>query len=383
MSHVEAFQKIDDLKETYFDIWEKVTDLESPTSYKPGVDAVGNFFVAMAKVRGWKVEICPQEVSGDVVCITMNPDAAQKPLCLSGHMDTVHPLGSFGAKPARRDAEKIYGPGVTDCKGGIVAGFLAMDALHQCGFRQRPIQMLLQSDEETSSRGSKKATIGYICEKAIQGEAFLNLETQTAGRATISRKGVATYQFDILGIEGHTSRCVTEGAGAIADAAHKIIELEKLKDDQGITCVCSLISGGSAPNTIPGHCTFTANFRFATNAQFQWIEAFVQQLAETVHVPGCSCSFAIISQRPAMEELERNQLLLEKVNDIFAKTGLPALTPIMQRGGSDAANVTAYGATCLDNLGTQGGKSHNINEFAWLESLPEAAKRIAAIAYYL
>lgn len=383
MLHLKAFDKIEKLKETYFDIWEKVCDIESPTNYKPGVDAVGNFFIEMAKERGWKVEICPQDVSGDVVCITMNSDSDKKPICISGHIDTVHPVGSFGEKPTRRDSEKIYGPGVTDCKGGVVAGFLAMDALHQCGFSDRPIQMLLQTDEETSSRGSKKATINYICQKAIEGEAFLNLESYAIGRVCTSRKGVLTYQFNVGGIEGHTSRCATEGANAIGDAAHKIVELEKLKDNDGITCVCSVIKGGTVANTIPGSCTFVANFRFATNKQYKWIEEFVKRLSETIHVPGCKCSVEILSQRPAMEEQERNKILLEKVNDIFRQTGLIELTPRMLRGGSDAANVTEYGATCLDNLGSRGGNSHTVNEFAWIESVPEAARRIVAIAYYL
>lgn len=377
------FEKIDNMSEQYFDIWENVCDLESPTDYKEGVDAVGRFFAEMAKERGWNVEICPQEVSGDVVCITMNSDSDKKPLCISGHIDTVHPVGSFGEKPTHRDNEKIYGPGVTDCKGGVVAGFLAMDALHQCGFRGRPVQLLLQTDEETSSRQSNKATIQYICEKAMEGEAFLNLETYATGKTCTSRKGVVTCVFNVEGIEGHSSRCVTEGASAIADAAHKIVELEKLKDDDGITCSCGIINGGTAGNTIPGNCTFVANFRFATMEQWEWLQNYLKELCTISHVSGCKCSFEILSQRPAMEEKERNLKLLEKVNEIFKKTGLIQLEPIKLRGGSDAANVTDFGGTCLDSLGTRGGGSHTINEYAWLESMAEAAKRIVAVAYYL
>ena len=62
---------------------------------------------------------------------------------------------------------------------------------------EKMTMVLLQTDEETSSRGSKKATINYICEKAIQGEAFINLESHTTGRGCTSRKGVLTYKFNI------------------------------------------------------------------------------------------------------------------------------------------------------------------------------------------
>lgn len=63
----------------------------------------------------------------------MNPESDNQPVALSGHMDTVHPVVLFGTPAVRRENEKIYGPGVMDCKGGIVAGFLAMDALQICG----------------------------------------------------------------------------------------------------------------------------------------------------------------------------------------------------------------------------------------------------------
>ena len=379
----EVFRKIDELEETYLNIWEQVCDIESPTKYKEGVDAVGKFFADMAIQRGWTVEYCRQEVSGDVVSITMNADSPEKPLCISGHIDTVHPVGSFGPKPTRRDAEKIYGPGVTDCKGGVVAGFLAMDALQQSGYTGRPVQLLLQTDEEVSSLQSNKATINYICEQAVKGIAFMNLETYTTGYTCTSRKGVATYYFHVKGKEGHASRCVTEGASAIADAAYKIIELEKLKDDDGITCSCGIVKGGTANNTIPGECTIVANFRFATAAQWEWLQNYLRELCGTVHVPGCTCTYELEGTRPAMEETERNMELLAKANAIFAENGLMELKPRMLRGGSDAADITSYGGTCLDSLGTRGGGSHTINEYAWLDSLAEAARRVAAMAWCL
>ena len=169
----DVFQKIDELNDKYIDVWEKVCTIESPTNHKAGVDEVSRFFAGMAEERGWKVEYSRQEVSGDVLCVTMNPDVDAAPLCISGHIDTVHPVGSFGTTPVRRDAEKIYGPGVTDCKGGVVAGFYAMDALWQCGYDKRPVKLLLQTDEEASSKPSNKATINYICEQSKDAVAFL------------------------------------------------------------------------------------------------------------------------------------------------------------------------------------------------------------------
>ena len=51
------FQKIESLIPEYLPIWEQLGNIESPSSYKPGVDAVGNLFADMAQARGWKAAV--------------------------------------------------------------------------------------------------------------------------------------------------------------------------------------------------------------------------------------------------------------------------------------------------------------------------------------
>ena len=102
MNCKKIFETIDNLQEKYVNLLADVCDIESPTDYKEGVDRVGNYFINYAKEKGWKVEVCSQKVSGDVVCITLNPDAKKAPIALSGHMDTVHPVGSFAEPKVRR-----------------------------------------------------------------------------------------------------------------------------------------------------------------------------------------------------------------------------------------------------------------------------------------
>ncbi len=373
-----VFGQIDTLYPHYLDLWEEFCNIESPTNYKPGVDAAGAFCAKIAKEKGWTVETLQQPVSGDVVCITMNPDAEGSMVCLSGHMDTVHPVGSFGTPAVRRDDQKMYGPGVTDCKGGIIASLLAMDALNACGFADRPIRLLLQTDEENGSKFSNKATIGYICEKSTGARAFLNMEPARTNEAIVERKGIITYDFIITGQEAHASKCAEEGASAIAEAAYKILEMEKLKDKDGLTCSCGLIHGGSASNTVPGKCVVNVNIRYATKAQLEWVKEYAQKVANTTHIPGCSCQLQQASFRVAMERVPRNLLLLEELNNIWGNSGLSTLVADKCTGGSDAADMTAFGVPCIDSIGILGDKIHTPDEFAYLKSLLVAAKRAAS-----
>jgi len=373
---------VDQLTEEYFRMWEDVCNIESPSAYKEGVDAVGEFFAEKARKRGWKVEYCRQEVSGDAVCITLNADVEAAPVAVSGHMDTVHPVGSFGTPAVRRDDEKIYGPGTLDCKSGVVLGLLVLDVLERCNYRKRPVKLLLQSDEEVGSRTSNKETIGWICRQAKDAVAFLNLENNRGGNAGISRTGIVRYEFTVTGKAAHSAACNT-GASAIAQAAHMILELEKLKERNVLTCNCGLISGGSTPNSVPETCTFVADIRYRDQAQLECAKKLLQQVSETEYIPGCSSSYKQISYRVSMPVEQRNLDLLARVNEILAEAGLPAMKPVPLGGGSDAADVTAAGIPCLDGMGPQGGGIHSLNEFAYLASLPWAAKQVATILYHL
>ena len=82
-----------------------------------------------------------------------------------------------------------------------------------------------------------------------------------------------------------------------------------------------------------------------------------------------------------MELTEKNIKLLERMNEIYKENGLPVLTGRKCLSGSDAAYITECGIPCVDNLGTEGGNIHSVNEYIRLDSLAESAKRIAALIY--
>ena len=377
--HNKLFETIDNLYNKYCDIWEDVCNIESHTKNKEGVDAVGKYFVEMAERRGWKTEIFPQNISGDVVVITLNDELSSAPLSLSGHMDTVFPKGVFPTPSVRRDNENIYGPGVMDCKGGIVAAFLAMDALYECGYKKRPVMLLLQSDEENGSTSSNQKTINTICEKAKNSVAFLNLEGIRGNTAVLERKGIIRFLYKIKGKAVHSARCHT-GVNAITEAAYKIIELEKMKDADGITCNCGIINGGTAPNTVAEECEFTADFRFSTKEELELIRKETKRISDTVFLKGCTTEVSEMSFRPSMPYSEKNYKLLEKINVILNKVSLPELTARKNPSGSDAAYATQYGIPCIDSIGTEGYNIHSVDEYSRMESLKESAKRMAASA---
>ena len=73
----QLIQVIDELNAEYVKIWEDICNIESPWSFKEGVDAVGEYFIRYANERGWKTEVFEQgraaSTSGFMVRMTTFP----------------------------------------------------------------------------------------------------------------------------------------------------------------------------------------------------------------------------------------------------------------------------------------------------------------------
>ena len=263
-----------------------------------------------------------------------------------------------------------------------MASLLAMEALQKENFTARPIKLILQSDEETSSRESNKTTIDYMCECGKGAAAFINCEPSVGQTAVLQRKGIARYVFNVTGKAAHASVCF-DGVSAISEAAYKIIELEKYKEEKGITANCGVISGGTAINTVPEKCTFKVDLRFSTGEEWDMVQSIVKKVAETSYVEGTSCELVLENFRAAMELTDKNLNLLENVNIIFEKVNLPVLSMRISGGGSDASYTTQCGIPTLDSLGVKSLKIHTKDEHTLISSLTESAKRLAAICLYV
>lgn len=382
MEYKTLFEAVEQLEEKYIKMWEDICLIESPTTDKAGVDAVGKFCTDFAKEMGWKVQSHHEELSGDPICITMNPDSTEPAICLSAHMDTVHPVGSFGTPAVRLDDTYIYGPGVRDCKGGIVASFMIMEAMQKCGYNKRPIKLILQSDEENSSATSQKRTVEYMAKMAEGCLAFFNLESFEQNKVTVQRKGIMKYRFDITGTAGHAGKCY-DYVSAIREAAYKIVEVEKWKEREGVTCNVGTITGGTGINVVPETCSFQVDVRFVDEQTRLQISDVLQQIADKSYVEGSVCKLTLVSMRAAMPKFAPNDALVERMNEIFAQTGLPVLEPTAVPGGSDCSDLVTRGITGVDSLGIEGSDSHSLKEKAELASLVRCGKRMAALIQYL
>ena len=157
-----VFEKIDELAGKYLNVLIDACNIESKSEDKEGVDKVGAYFESIAKDMGYIIKKREFEKAGDVYSFTYNPEGKKKPISLSAHMDTVHMKGAFGYPPTRIEGDYVYGPGVNDSKGNIAVQLLVMEALKSCGYDERPVKLILQSDEEVNSCLSNHKTLEFM-----------------------------------------------------------------------------------------------------------------------------------------------------------------------------------------------------------------------------
>lgn len=374
----EVFCEIDKLQKKYLDLLVDICNIESKSDNKAGIDEVGACLNNLAKEIGYTCKKKEFEKAGNVYSFTFNPNGEKKMISLSAHMDTVFEKGVFGYPPTRVDGDYIYGPGVMDCKGGIAVAMLAMEALKNCGFKDRPVKLILQSDEEVSSRLSNRGTIDFILEEAKGSAAFINCEGHSEGYIIVSRKGIVKNKITITGKAVHAGICVV-GASAIKEAAYKIIELEKDNDLDSITFNCGIINGGIGINTVADKCEIYVEYRFKTQEQKEIAEKKLQRIVNTSYVDGTEATYEVLSVRSAMEKTPENEKLAEIINKISSEHGFENLTMHSSCGGADSAYPSLDGIPTVDSLGIEGSDCHTTDEKALISSISKMAKIISAV----
>ncbi len=353
--------------------------MDSYTPDKADVDAVGRCLRDFAEKRGFHVQVHPFEKAGDGLLITCNEDAPLPPVVFTGHLDTVHPKGTF-AEPLFREEDGIwYGPGITDMKGGLVIGLLAMCALQDAGYRDRPIKFIMIGDEELSEGLSGEEGKDFIRDNARGSAAAITLEPGDGTKITVGRKGSIRYRVYVTGKASHAGSAYAKGISAIKEASHKILAIEAPSDQAQITYNCGMIKGGTSPNTVPEKVEFTLYNRYWKMEQRQEIKNHVEGIIAKSFIPGTQSTFDVVGERFPMEATEQNYALAEHIAAVSRKYGMGEREAVLTSSGSDASYTTMAGAPSVCSMGPTGGHIHSVREYMRAESLVNSAKLVAAV----
>lgn len=372
-----AFSYIDAKSEEMKKLWIDISKIESPSEYKPGIDKVSELLAGICKRSGLATKIITFENSGNsLVAETEHFTEKNNGVVLMGHMDTVHKLGTFKEPIVTEKDGFLYGPGVFDCKGGLIIAILVVNALNASGYNKRPIKLFFTGDEEIGHRFSDNGEV--IINELKGAAAVFNCESGPIdGRLAVGRKSSYVFEINIKGIAAHSGNDPDKGRSAILEASHKIIELEKLTDidGTGTTVNCGVISGGTVSNAIPGNCKIGVNIRFKSESQITPTINAVKKIVEKSYVQGTHSEIFSYNQPEApMTPNDKNMKLFNHYAKVSASLGYERNEPYFAGGGSDAVFAYRLGIPVLCQTGVRGENHHTLREKAEIISLVQRAK---------
>ncbi len=350
-------------------------------SYTPtGVDEVGRWTAAFLAGLGAEIDVRPDPAGrfGSTIVATFHgrPDGPR--VMLIGHMDTVFDPGTTAERPFRIEDGVAHGPGVTDMKGGLLAGLYAIKAIiaERGGLPFERLTFIANPDEEVGSPSS----VGHIREVAADADACLVLECARAnGDIVSSRKGILDTRLTVHGRAAHAGVEPEKGRNAILEAARLVQALHALNGRwPGVTVNVGRIAGGTRPNVVAERCDLEVDVRATTSAGLAEVEAAVRDLTATTEIPDTTIDATVMMAWQPMEKLARSGRLVDHAQAVAERLGF-SVTDTATGGASDANTTSGMGVPSLDGLGPIGGNDHSPAEYLDVDSIVPRTALVAGL----
>ncbi|HIF9527805.1 TPA: M20 family metallopeptidase [Photobacterium damselae] len=352
---------------TYISQLERLVNVDCGSHTPAGISKIADIVTPMFEQIGFTVirhQLDPN--AGPCLEITNKPDATEYDVMLSGHMDTVFPEGTVAKRPMSFDNEKIYGPGATDMKSGILSAWYALQGLTLDELDRFAVVIALNCDEEIGSIYSRQwlETLARKSRQVLVCEA-----ARPSGNLIRSRKGNAKYEIEFHGVASHAGSALAEGVSAIYELSHWSLAIKDMVNlETGTTMNVGIIEGGMAVNVVPDYAKATVDLRFWDTEEAEAIDAKLQQMAKNPFEPGASVVVNRVTFKPSMQPSADTEALITMVSEEADKL---ALTYGWEDagGGSDGNFTAAVGTPTLDGFGPMGAGFHSDKEYLLIDSI--------------
>ena len=338
----------------------ELVEVNSYTQNIAGVNQVGAQLKAAFALPELSLTEHASERCGAHLVWSTPASAAQPPLLLIGHHDTVFPPGHF--EGYREEHDRAYGPGCLDMKGGLAIIWGVMKVLSQAGaLGSLPLSIVCVADEETGSADSQV----HLEALARRAHAALVFEAGRRGDAIITaRRGVGGLRVIAEGRAAHAGAAHKEGRNAIRSLA-RFVELAEAQTDyaRGTTVNVGTIRGGTTPNTVPEQAQAEVDLRFENVADAQALLQALRAAAASCALPDTRLRLVGGIKRLPLERTAASRALYEAYAECQRLAGLGTEEHPLVGGGSDANTVSGLGLPAIDGLGPRGSGFHTTHEY--------------------
>ncbi|HZE67604.1 MAG TPA: succinyl-diaminopimelate desuccinylase [Sporichthyaceae bacterium] len=298
---------------------------------------------------------------GDAVVARTQRGKAER-VVIAGHLDTVPAAGNLSA---RVEADRLYGLGACDMKGGVAVALRLAATLTDPA---RDVTYVFYDNEEVAAELNGLGRLARTHPDWLTADFAVLMEPSNAG-VEAGCQGTLRVEVTARGVRAHSARAwrgenAIHGAGEILDRLRAYEPRRPMVDGleyrEGLSAV--FVRGGVAGNVIPDECVVTVNHRFAPDRSAEQALDHVREVFDGFEVacldiaPGALPGLA----RPAAAAF-------------LAATGRP---PAPKFGWTDVARFSELGVPAVNYGPGDPSLAHAAGEYVELREIRECEERL-------
>jgi len=314
---------------------------------------------------------------GNVVGLSPGLDPSpSKCVAVTAHIDTVFPDRT--KVDARREGERLYGPGVSDNAAGVTA-MLALAGTLQAAKIRHSAPILFVGNVGEEGEGDVRGMRFLFSQSPWKDRISATLVIDGAGTDSVVTQALGSRRFmvTVRGPGGHSwsEFGVPNPIIVLARAIDKFSRVPVPLSPK-TTFNVGVISGGTSVNSIPESASMRVDIRSASVNEIERLEQVLRSAVESAVAeatrslekqagsrngnPELSYTIELIGDRPAAE-LNPNARIYTLIHAVDQHLGNRAR---VQRASTDANIPISLGYEALAiGGGGQGGGAHTINEW--------------------
>jgi glutamate carboxypeptidase len=290
----------------------------------------------------------------------INPNAIKR-VCLFGHVDSVFEKESDFQTVTHKN-NTLYGPAVSDMKGGIVIMLEAVQKfLSDTKNLNIGLDILLNSDEEVGSLSSEN----YFLSQCPFMTVALGYEPALpCGNFAGERKGGITFTMIAQGKSAHAGRDFENGRNAVTALSRLSVFCDNLwREYKGLSINVGQFIGGGAVNVVPDMAIMRVNMRsYSKHDMLEAILKIQEYMNKIATEYEINLEYHERNRRNPKVNFDIQVILQNYVSDLCKNDNMSS--EFIPTGGMCDGNLfSGEGIPTVDSLGAIGGKIHTFDEF--------------------
>jgi tripeptide aminopeptidase len=308
-----------------------------------------------------------------------NP-AANKPVVISAHSDTVFPAGTdLGV---RKENQALFGPGIGDNSTGVAGLFVLADTLRLFNLQPRADVWFVSNvgEEGLGDLCGMRTVIDHFGRQAT----YIVVEGGLFGQIAHEGVGVRRFRISVETTGGHSWGSFGT-ASAIHEISHLVAAIARLNVPAApkTTYNVGVIEGGTSVNTIASKASILLDLRSENGAE---LERLVNLVSEIVHRAqqrvnrrrnNVKIGIEPVGNRPA-GRIPRTTPIVRWAEEALRYAGSPSVLYVA--GSTDANIPLSLGIPSVCIGLTESANSHRLDEYIDTKYLPSGLTQLLLLS---